>query len=130
MSFPHNMDPTRIPDELWEFEGFSADRTRRHWVYWIDREAGTYFRKTENVAEDAILGHAQALRNERDGSRWSSGMGSDKGGNMPLVHVGKIPLNVFYDQFAGRLKQGDEDFAKWFLNRDENQVYRTRRGKL
>lgn len=124
------LDPSRIPDHLWEFEGYSSDGLRRHYVYWIDKAKGNGFRKTENLAEADMLALNEYRRNEADGKRWTQGMGSDKGGNMPLVHVGSIPLNVFYRDWAPRLREGDTDFAKWWLNNPENAAFRTRRGRV
>ena len=49
---------------------------------------------------------------------------------MPLVKVASVPLNKFYADFAPRLKEGDKDFGKWWLQKDENQPFRTRRGKI
>jgi len=86
--------------------------------------------KTEFLAEDALLGLNQSRRNSTAGTRWSSGVGSDKGGNLPMVHVGSVPLNKFFADLAPYLKAGDEDHAKWWLSRDENQPFRTREGNL
>lgn len=86
--------------------------------------------KTEFLAEAELLRQNEAQRNANEGRSWSSGYGSEKGGNMPLVKVASTPLNVFFDQMAPRLKEGDQDFMKWFLNRDENQMYRTRKGTI
>lgn len=124
------MDPSRIPDDQWTFEGYSSDGLRRHYVYWIDKAKGLGFRKTENLVEADLLAINQYRRNEADGKRWSQGAGSEKGGNVPLVHVASVPLNKFYREFAPRLKDGDQDFSKWWLNRDENSVFRTRRGRV
>ena len=44
--------------------------------------------------------------------------------------VGRIPMNVFYRDLAPRIKEGDEDFMKWFLNHGDNRPYRTFRGKV
>jgi hypothetical protein len=78
--------------------------------------------------------HLQALnseeRNSRDTKRWGSGAGSEKGGNMPMVRVGRIPLNKFFADLATKMREGDQDHLRWFLNRDENQPFRTRSGKL
>ena len=123
-------DPSKIPDSAWEFEGLSGDGLRRHWIAWIDRENGTFVRKTENLAEPEMLALNEHDRNETDGTRWSSGMGSDKGGNMPLVHVARVPLNIFFRDFASRMKEGDRDFTKWWLNKDDNRPYRVRRGNV
>lgn len=84
--------------------------------------------KTEYLAEDELLRRNAFDRNEADGKRWSSGMGSEKGGNVPLIHVGRIPLNKYFSDFMGRFD--DQDFMRWWLRRDENQPFRTRRGNI
>ena len=86
--------------------------------------------KTEFLAEPALVESNAAARNKTDDQRWSTGFGSDKGGNMPLVRVGSIPLNKFYAEVVPRLKSGDDDHLKWWLSRDENQPFRTRRGNI
>lgn len=84
----------------------------------------------EFVADAELQALNTDERNERDARRWTSGMGSDKGGNMPMVHVARTPLNVFYEQLAPHLKHGDKDHMKWWLNKDENAPFRTRSGKV
>lgn len=84
--------------------------------------------KTEYLADEKLQGINQDERNFNDGRRWTQGAGSDKGGNMPMVRVGRIPLNKLYAEVAPRLT--DKDHLKWWLSRDENQPFRTRRGKL
>jgi hypothetical protein len=86
--------------------------------------------KTEFIAEDELLAQNASDRNETDGRRWSSGIGSDKGGNLPFVPVGRVPLNKFFAEVAPRMKAGDKDFMKWWLSQEENQPFRTRRGNL
>lgn len=86
--------------------------------------------KREPIFEDALLDLNAERRNNTSGKRWSSGLGSDRAGNMPLVHVGSIPLNKFFADFAPKVREGDKDFARWWLNRDENKPFRTREGKL
>ncbi len=85
--------------------------------------------KTEFLAEKGLLANNEAERNETDGQRWTQGSGSDKNG-VPLVKVASIPLNKFYADFSQHVREGDKDFAKWWLEREENQAFRTRRGKL
>lgn len=85
--------------------------------------------KTEYLAEDALMTRNADERNESDNRRWTQGSGSDRNG-VPLVKVASVPLNKFYAEFAPRLKEGDKDFGKWWLQKDENQPFRTRRGKV
>lgn len=112
-------DPSRIPDDQWIFEGVSSDGLRRHYVYWVDRENGVGFRKTENIVEAELLERNRESLNESQGQRFGDGK-----------VVASIPLNVFYRDLAPRLKHGDEDYVKWFLNNEQNRPYRTFRGRV
>jgi hypothetical protein len=86
--------------------------------------------QTEFLAEDELLTLNTEERNSRDGKRWSDGAGTDKGGNVPMVRVGRIPLNKFFSDIAAKLREGDHDHLKWWLKRDENQPFRTKSGGL
>lgn len=112
-------DPARIPDDQWEFECFSSDGLRRHYVYWVDKANGVGFRKTENLVEDELIAANQQMFNDSQTQRFGDGK-----------IVGRIPLNVFYRDFAKRLKEGDEDFTRWWLNHSDNRPFRTFRGRV
>jgi hypothetical protein len=112
-------DPSKIPDDQWIFDGVSQDGLRRHYVHWIDREKGLGFRKTENLVEDELLARNRESLNDSHGKRFGDGK-----------VIASVPLNVFYRDFAQRLKDGDDDFVKWWLNSDQNRPYRTFRGKV
>lgn len=112
-------DPSRIPDDQWTYEGTSSDGLRVHYVHWVDRERGIFFRKTENLAEPAMLEENRRLLDESQTKRFGDGR-----------VVGRVPMNVFYRDLAPRMKEGDEDFMKWFLNHSDNRPYRTFRGKV
>lgn len=116
---PSLPDPSRIPDDQWTPDGVSSDGLRRHYVYWVDRENGVGFRKTENLVEADLLESNRESFNESQTQRFGDGK-----------VVARIPLNVFYRDFAKRLKDGDDDFVKWWLDSDENRPYRTFRGRL
>jgi hypothetical protein len=116
---PFQADPSRIPDDQWEYEGQSSDGLRVHYIHWVDRERGIFFRKTENLAEPAMLEENRQLLDDSQSKRFGDGK-----------VVGRIPLNVFYRDFASRLKEGDEDFMKWWLNNGDNRPYRTFRGRV
>lgn len=109
----------QIPDSAWELEGTSADGLRRHWIAWIDREKGIAVRKTENLTERELLAHNRQLFNDSEGQRWGDGR-----------VAARVPLNVFYQQVAPRLKDGDQDFMKWFLNNENNLPFRTFKGRV
>lgn len=94
---------------------------RRHYVHWVDRENGLGFRKTENLVEEELLARNRESLNDSYGKRFS---------DTPIgTRVASIPLNIFYRDFAARLKEGDGDFVKWWLNHDQNRPYRTFRGR-
>lgn len=112
-------DPSRIPDDQWIFDGFSHDGLRRHYVYWIDKEKGVGFRKTENLVEDELL----AVNKQRFDDSQTERFGDGK-------IIASVPMNVFYRDFASRLKDGDEDFVKHWLNSEQNRPYRTFRGRV
>ena len=116
---PSLPDPSRIPDDQWTFEGVSSDGLRRHYVYWVDKANGVGFRKTENLVEEDLLAHNRDRLNDSQGQRFGDGK-----------VVASVPLNVFYRDFASRLREGDTDFMRWWLNNDENKPYRTFRGKV
>jgi hypothetical protein len=87
--------------------------------------------RREFMAEDTLLTLNAEERNARDAKPWSAGGGSEKGGNVPMVRVGRIPLNLlFANGISDKMREGDKDHLKWWLNRDENQPFRTRSGKL
>lgn len=112
-------DPTRIPDEAWEYDGHSPDGLRRYWIAWVDREKGTFIRKTENLAEPELLEMNREDYNDSFGKRFGDGR-----------VVARIPLNVFFRDWSKALKEGDTDFNRWWLNRSENRPYRTFRGNI
>lgn len=119
---PSLPDPSRIPDDQWTFEGFSQDGLRRHYVYWIDKENGLGFRKTENLTEDSLLKFNQESLNMSYGQRFRDDAIGTK--------MASVPLNIFYRDIAPRMKDGDSDFMKWWLNSDQNRPYRTFRGRV
>jgi hypothetical protein len=112
-------DPARIPDHLWEYEGLSSDGLRRHYVYWVDKANGVGFRKTENLVESDLLETNRQRLNDSQTERFGDGK-----------IIASIPLNVFYRDMAPRLKQGDDDYVKWFLNHENSRPYRTFRGRV
>lgn len=86
--------------------------------------------RTEFLADEELQTLNHEERMSRDSKSWSAGAGSDKGGNVPMVRVGRIPLNKFYADIAGKMREGDKDHLKWWLGRDENQPFRTKSGQL
>lgn len=113
----------------WEVIEVTEDFRRSRAVYGRHPD-GTpvYAYRTETLAPAQFLEWNREQRNENEGRRWSDALGSEKGGNMPLIKVASIPLNVWFRDFQGRA--GDQDFKRWWLNKDENAPFRTRKGNL
>lgn len=116
---PTKIDPKRIPDDAWEFEGITPDGLGRTFIFWVDKETGTFIRKKENLVEQEILDFNKHQFDESQTKRFGDGQS-----------VARMPLNVFYRDFAPRLKEGDKDFTKWWLNHEDNRPYRNFRGKI
>lgn len=111
-------DYNSIPDSAWEL--LDATPTFRTWIAKLDDKHSVM--KTEYLHESALLQMNKDLRDINDGQKW---------GDNP--HVASIPLNVLYSsehQLMEKLKEGDRDHLKWWLNRPENHIYRTKNGRV
>jgi hypothetical protein len=86
--------------------------------------------KREPVFEGELIALNTEERNSRDSKRWGAGAGSEKGGNIPLVRVGRIPLNKFFADAAQKMREGDKDHLRWLLNSEAYQPFRTKSGKV
>lgn len=128
------LEPIRLTEEqvrglTWEPWEVTEDYIRSRAVYGLNPN-GTpcYAYKTEILEGSKFLESVQQQRNDNEGRKWSEGMGSDKNGNMPLVHVASVPMNKFYGDFLNR--HTDRDFTKWWLNNSDNEAFRIRKGKI
>lgn len=86
--------------------------------------------RTEFLADEEIQKLNTEERNSRDSKAWSAGAGSEKGGNVPMIRVGRIPLNKFFSEVSPSMQAGDKDHLRWWLNNEKNAPFRTRSGKL
>lgn len=99
----------------WELYEVTPDCRR----YRLEIEPGKFIIRTEWLATDDIIEENKILFNESDGQRWGDGK-----------VAARVPLNVFYQQIAPRLKEGDEDYVKWFLNHESGKPFRTFKGRV
>lgn len=97
----------------------SSDGMRRSYVCHVD---GYVFRKTENLVESELLARNRESLNDSYGKRFRD----DAVG----TRIASTPLNIFYRDIAPRLKEGDKDFMRWWLNHENNRPYRTFRGRV
>ena len=90
---------------------------RRIWE--LDLGDGTCVRKTEYMVEEALFEQNKALYDLSDGKRWGDGQ-----------VVASVPLNVYFDQIAPSVKEGDREAVKKWLNDSDNRMYRTFKGSI
>jgi len=123
-------DVRNIPTSAWRL--VRQNEAMRYWEADVELPGGSQgtVARTEYLESDQLLSMNADLRKERSGQRYTAGMGSDKSGNMPMVHTGQIPLNVYYQEIAPRIAAGDRDFLRWWLRQDRNAHFRTRDGSL
>ena len=111
-----SLDPTRIRDDAaWELFQVTPEFRR----YRLELEPGKWIVRTDYIANDDLLASNQDDFNASHGRRWGDGQ-----------VAARIPLNVFYQQIAPRLKDGDRDFTRWFLNHESGRPYRTFKGRI
>jgi hypothetical protein len=112
--------PTPSPrdDAAWEvFEVTPGFRRSRLWL-----DDTQYIVRTEYLAEDTLIESNRQSFDESQGKRFGDGK-----------VVARIPLNVLYapkSEVAKKLKEGDSEHLKWWLNRDEGRPWRRFRGNL
>lgn len=120
MNSPIKLDPeqVRIPDDAWEFEELTEDFVVHKAVVTLPNgNVGTVYRKKPRQLT-AMLEDNRRLLNESDGKRFGDGR-----------IVGRVPMNVLFENVE-RLRDGDTDWLKWYLNHSDNRMYRTFRGKV
>jgi len=86
--------------------------------------------KREPMFENDLIRLNTEERLSRDSKRWSAGAGTEKGGNVPMVRVARIPLNKLLADAADGIRTGDKDHLKWLLNSEAYLPFRTKSGKL
>lgn len=116
----HSLDPSQIRDDAWEL--IELTPYYRRYICWISREEGTYALKTEFLANDKLIADNQQHLHDSQGKRFGDGQ-----------VVARIPLNVLYSQqsqIMDKMREGDEDHLRWFLNSEKARPFRTFRGVI
>lgn len=122
---PVKIDPERvnISDDAWELVEVTEDFVRHRAP--MERYANgdvLYVYRTTPRGLTGLLEDNKRLLNDSDSQRFGDGK-----------IVGRIPLNVLFDpktQLAEKLREGDRDHLRWFLNNSENRKWRTFRGSV
>ncbi len=125
-------DSIRLTEEqvqglVWEQVELTPDYRVSRAVYGQGPNGPVYAYRREIFAADNFLDDLVKERNANEGQKWSQGSGSEKNGNLPLMKVGSIPLNVFFRDFS-KGRNADKDYKKWWWSQDRNQVFKTRKG--
>ena len=118
-----SIDPEKvnIPEDAWELVEVTEDFVRHRAP--LERYADgnvLYVYRTKPRDLTGLLEDNRRLYDESSSKRFGDGR-----------IVGRIPLNVLYQpENLQRLRDGDQDWLKWFLNNPDNRAYRTFRGKI
>lgn len=118
-----------IPDSAWRF--VSRNEFMDVWEAEVELAnglKGTVVRKTYTEGPK-LLNILAEMRKDTSNHRYTQGMGSDKGGNMPMVQTASIPLPIYFSEIAGRQQSGDKDHLRWWLRQEENQKWRANTGE-
>ena len=110
-----------IADSDWHLVELTEDFRVWEAVTMIDGEPITV-RKREYLADELIQKANQQEYNDTEGQSFGDGFIG-----------GRIPLNVLFDpknQLVEKLQEGDRDHLSWFMDRDENRIWKTRKGKF
>ena len=105
----------QIPDSQWEL--FEISPTHRRYRAWIDDQH--YVEKTELIDEDALIDLNQEQFKASETKRWGDGK-----------VAARIPMNVFFKECVQKIREGDTDHLKWFLNHEDCRPYRTFKGRI
>lgn len=103
-----------------DWELFEVTEDYRRWRLPIGPEQ--WIVKTEYLGDEILIDWNTHKREESRGKRVGE-----------WTHVGSVPLNMLYNpktQIAEKLKEGDKDHLKWFLNHEDGRPYKTWWGKL
>lgn len=100
------------------WEVFETTPHYRRARLWLDGER--YVVRTEYLAEDALLESNRRAYDDSAGKRWGDGQ-----------VVARIPLNRFFQsELAEKVREGDREHLRWWLDRDEARPYRTFKGRI
>ena len=118
------IDPSTIKEDAWEF--VSRDDTTETQRYWVESPrpgfGGISIERKVYLDFDTF---AETNKMEFEDGR---GMLRDNGTYLD-AKVADIPLEVFYNEIVPKVHHdGDKDYLKHWLSKDENKVYKTQKG--
>ena len=122
-----SIDPSQIniPDDAWELVEVTEDfvRHRAPLERYADGNVLYVYRTQPRDVTGLLEANQRSLADsETNKTRFGDGK-----------VVASIPLNVLFDpktQIAEKIKEGDRDHIKWFLNSDQARPWRNFRGRV
>ena len=127
MNTPSRPDPElkdaleALPESAWTIGEVTDDYIRSYANLDIKGRMTEVWR-TQYIADDHLQKVNTHQFNESEGKRWGDGQ-----------VVGRIPLNVLYDpnnQLVEKMREGDKDHLKWWLNSEQARPFRTFKGNV
>lgn len=110
-----------LPEESWTPFEWGDDYVRS--VTYLDiGGVMTEAWRTQYLADDLLQKANTEEYNDSETKRWGDGR-----------VVARVPLNVLYDpknQLIEKMREGDRDHMKWWLNNPDNTPFRTFKGKV
>ncbi len=123
-------DSIHIDDDAWEFVSLTEDYIRDRAV--VERFADgnvSYVYRTRPRGLTTLL--EANKRSLDDSETQKTRFAGDE--HVLGTKISSIPLNEFFaerNQIAAKIREGDRDHLKWFLNRSDAQPWKTFRGKV
>lgn len=113
-----------LPESAWRV----IERTPTHVVSeaWLDSEGKTRIQRRQLIGDEDLQEINRYLYE-------TSGRFSQREAGAIGTPVANIPLSMVYSpqtRIAEKLREGDRDHLRWWLNRDENLPFRSHKGKL
>lgn len=111
-------DFSSIPDGAWQL--WEEGPGFRRWICHLDDDRSVM--KTEYLANDDLIKLNQEELHDSQTKRFGDGR-----------VVARVPLNVFYgseSEITKKLKEGDHDHIRWWLNSEQAKPWRNFRGKV
>jgi hypothetical protein len=119
-------NPEEIPEDKWEFVSKDPHGEFVKERFWVNPPRGefpgVFIERKRNLNEKFLF---EVNRKQYDTEQKFSRKGELD------AKVASVPLNtLFNDKNLLEGVQGDRDKLKWWLNNDENRVFRTIKGKI
>ena len=123
-------DSIHISDDAWELVEVTEDYVRDRAV--LERFADGHVSYVYRKRPRGLMGLLEANKRSLDDSETQkTPFAGDE--HVLGTKISSIPLNEFFaarNQIAEKIREGDRDHLRWFLNRDTSQPWKTFRGKV